>query len=146
MGVELGGVLFEEALRRFCCSWGGERGRRILGNFGGRCLGRMPRRALAERAREMKTVRIIVQLRVPFVPEGELKSTWQVFRQREALPRPRTGAGTPRGAGMRDGVRTAKRVETRPRWGSRSMKRVWKPSGRIPTCRASRRTRWGLPE
>ncbi len=43
------------------------------------------RSTLTAQAREMKTVRVIVTLNVPFVPEGELKSTWQVFQQRNRI-------------------------------------------------------------
>ena len=64
--------------------WAGAAGANPPGSSGDRAP-TAEQRALAERVREVGAVRVIVTLDVPFVPEGELKSAWQVFRQRERI-------------------------------------------------------------
>jgi len=64
--------------------WAGAAGANPSGASGDRAP-TAEQRALAERVREVGAVRVMVTLNVPFVPEGELKSAWQVFRQRERI-------------------------------------------------------------
>ena len=103
------------------------------------------RRALAERVREMKTVRIIVQLRGPFVPEGELKSTWQVFRQREGIAQAQNRVLERLRALGCDGVGTAKRFETVPQMGLKVDEACLEALGQDPDVQSIQEDALGAP-
>ncbi len=108
--------------------WAGAAGANPPGSSGDRAP-TAEQRDLAERVREVGAVRVIVTLNVPFVPEGELKSTWQVFQQRNRIAQAQDRVLERLKALGCDSVGTAKRFETVPQMALRadgvSLEALW---------------------
>lgn len=73
--------------------------------------------ALTAQVRTSGTLRVLVSLNVPFTPEGELKSAWKVFLQRDRIAQAQDHVlERLRGRGCQ-AWRTAKRFESVPSLG-----------------------------